>query len=126
MIYILMLPLLVLSACSKGEYLGSEEILQPREALTLRVSAADFAADGIPDTRATDNGVETTFEKGDRVGIIVLDADGNIATDNVPYKYNGSGWVFDDSNSENKSSVTMTIRLRPTSSIIPTARKRMV
>lgn len=58
-----------------------------------------------PDTRAADNGAATTFENGDRIGVIVLDNSGNLLSDNIPYKYNGGSWSFDSSNGEGKSAV---------------------
>lgn len=99
--YTLLIFLLSFAACSSEDDAAStvpNGQPQPGDALELTVSAADFVTEGAPDTRATDNGNETTFENGDRVGIIILDADNNPIYDNIPYKYDSSNnkWVFDD------------------------------
>ena len=99
--YTLLIFLLSFAACSSDDD-GTPSVPNgqphPDDALELTVSAADFVTDGAPDTRATDDGNRTTFEDGDRVGIIILDADNNPIYDNIPYKYDSSNkkWVFDD------------------------------
>ena len=99
--YTLLIFLLSFAACNSEDDVAStvpNGQPQPGDALELTVSAVDFVTDGAPDTRATDNENETTFENGDRVGIIILDADNNPIYDNIPYKYDSSNkkWVFDD------------------------------
>lgn len=90
----LFLSLVLLCACSGDEEL-STVAQQPCPALELTVSAGGFVTGGsIPGTRATDNGAATTFESGDRVGVIVLEG-GTLKGNNLPYKYNGSSWSFD-------------------------------
>ena len=102
--YTLLLFLPALAACSNEED-GSMPATrpQPGDALELTVSASDFITYGSPDTRATDNGLKTTFENGDRIGITCLDANGNILANNVPYKYDNGTWTFDRDNGEGKS-----------------------
>lgn len=103
--YTLLIFLLSFSACSSEDYVAPtipNGQPQPGDALEITVSAGDFVTDGAPDTRATDNGNETTFENGDRVGIIILDKRNVPIYNNIPYKYNGGKWVFDSNNGEGK------------------------
>lgn len=97
--YILFSILFVLSSCS-GEDVFVANGQSPREALVLTVSAGDFVTDGNPATRAVDDGATTTFENNDKVGVIILDDEGNLLSNNVPYKYNDGTWAFDDSDSK--------------------------
>lgn len=100
--YILFSFLFVLSSCS-GEDVFVTNGQSPREALVLTVSAGDFVTDGTPATRAADDGATTTFEDGDRVGVIIMDDKDTPLFNNIPYKYNGDSWQFDNSNTENKT-----------------------
>uniref|UniRef100_UPI0025CE3D9D fimbrillin family protein n=1 Tax=uncultured Bacteroides sp. TaxID=162156 RepID=UPI0025CE3D9D len=100
--YTLLTFLLSFAACSSEDDTAStvpNGQPQPGDALELTVCAADFMKDGAPDTRATDNDNTTTFEEGDRVGIIILDASNKPIYDNIPYKYDSSNntWGFDSS-----------------------------
>ncbi len=100
------LSLVLLCACDGSDEALSDRTQQAGEALKLTVSAGDFVTYGdTPDTRAADDGAATSFENGDRIGVIVLDNSGNLLSDNIPYKYNGSSWSFDSSNGEGKSAV---------------------
>ena len=115
------LALLLLAACSPEDDAlpGGDGDNTPPAALRIEVSASDFTSattrsnagsnnniDGNnAATRATDNGAVTTFESGDRIGIIVLDGSGNVLSDNIPYKYNGSAWSFDNANGEGKTAL---------------------
>ncbi|MFV0584963.1 MAG: fimbrillin family protein [Parabacteroides gordonii] len=105
--YMLLFPLLAFIACSgDNDELpddGNNSTLPA--ALRIEVSASDFTNDNGTNTRATDNGAVTTFESGDRIGIIVLDGSGNVLSDNIPYKYNGSAWSFDNANGEGKTAL---------------------
>lgn len=90
----LFLSLALLCACSSDEELPAVA-QQPCPALELTVSAGGFITDSSASgTRATDNGAATTFENGDRAGVIVLE-DGTLKGNNLPYKYNGGSWSFD-------------------------------
>lgn len=93
----------MLSACNNEDNFTPDAPQPVSGAIELTVSAGDFVTNGAPDTRATDNGAATTFESGDRVGVIILDGSNNILSNNIPYKYNGGGWTFDSSNGEGKS-----------------------
>lgn len=98
------LSLLAFVACSnEDDALPAAAPPQTGTALEITVRAGDFAEDGAPGTRATDSGKTTTFENGDRIGIIILDANGNILANNIPYQYDGSAWSFDSGNGEDKS-----------------------
>lgn len=91
----LFLSLALLCACSSDEELTTTA-QQPRNALELSVSAGDFVTYGdVPDTRATDSGTATTFEYGDRVGVIILGSNSSLLADNIPYIYDGTNWSFD-------------------------------
>lgn len=105
--YTLFLLLPTFTACSnEGDFVHAIPTVQsqPSEALELTVSASNFVMDGAPDTRAIDNGNETTFESGDRVGIIILDESNVPIYNNIPYKYEkrNNQWFFDSSNGEGK------------------------
>ena len=67
-------------------------------AIELTVSAGDFVTDGAPDTRAADNGDATTFENGDRIGLIIV-ADNGATWQPITclYTYDGANWAFDSS-----------------------------
>ena len=115
------LSLLLLAACSPEDDAlpdGDGDNTAPA-ALRIEVSASDFTSAATRSnagsnnsidgnnaaTRATDNGAVTTFESGDRIGIIVLDGSGNVLSDNIPYKYNGNAWNFDNANGEGKTAL---------------------
>ena len=115
------LLLLLLAACSPEDDAlpGGDGDNTAPAALRIEVSASDFTSAATRSnagsnnsidgnnaaTRATDNGAVTTFESGDRIGIIVLDGSGNVLSDNIPYKYNGSAWSFDNANGEGKTAL---------------------
>lgn len=102
-IKIIAVVILLLSACSQeDEYVTKGENETPSQRIEITVSTRDFVTDGTPDTRATDNGKETTFEDGDRVGIIILDKKNNLIYDNIPYKYINDNWTFDINNDDGK------------------------
>ena len=98
------LSLLLLAACSPEDDAlpGGDGDNTAPAALRIEVSASDFTTAA---TRATDNGAVTTFESGDRIGITVLDGSGNVLSDNIPYKYNGNAWNFDNANGEGKTAL---------------------
>ena len=115
------LLLLLLAACSPEDDAlpGGDGDNTAPAALRIEVSASDFTSAATRSnagsnnsidgnnaaTRATDNGAVTTFESGDRIGITVLDGSGNMLSDNIPYKYNGSAWSFDNANGEGKTAL---------------------
>lgn len=94
----------MLSACSNEDNFAPETPQPGSEAIELTVSAGDFVTDGASHTRATDNGNETIFESGDRIGLIILKNNGaDLVADNLPYKYDGASWAFDTGNGEGKT-----------------------
>ena len=94
----------LLSACSNEEIFTPETPQPGSGAIELTVSAGDFVTDGAPLTRAADNGNVTTFDRSDRIGLIILKNNGaDLVADNVPYTYNGTSWAFDTSNGEGKA-----------------------
>lgn len=100
-----LLAVCLLSACQTDDYEPTAGTSGESGTLSLTVSANDFAVTGGASTRAADNGKTTTFENGDRVGLIVLDESGNLVADNLPYKFDGSNWNFDTGNGEGKQPV---------------------
>lgn len=95
------LSLVLLTACSKEDV--ESPLPTQREALQLSVSATDFVTNGA-DTRIEDDGKETVFERGDRVGVIVLEGT-TLKANNLPYVYDGTKWSFDTetATTENKN-----------------------
>lgn len=105
--YVLLLLVSVLAACCSDDDAAATftpGTPQPGDPLAVTITASDFVTDGDPDTRATDSGPVTTFEDGDRVGIIILDKDKQPLYNNIPYKYVSSSqtWEFDNGNGEGK------------------------
>lgn len=92
--YLLLLSLLSFMACNGDEKIDSGMVQQDGEVLQLNVRVGDFAINDVSSIRATDSGSTGTFENGDRIGIIVLDADNNVLSDNIPYRYDGNIWSF--------------------------------
>ena len=90
---------ILITACDtdKNHYTGEENI-----PLSISVSPANFVSPSGAVTRSTDNGNQTTFDKDDRIGIIVISQTGNILADNLPYRYDGSAWTFDRILGENE------------------------
>lgn len=100
---IIAVVMLLLSACSQeDEYVQKRDNEIFYKGLEITVRASDFMTDGAPDTRATDNDKETTFEDEDRLGIIILDEIGTLLYNNIPYKFSDNKWLFDNTNSEGK------------------------
>lgn len=102
--YTLLLFLPVLAACGNDEEWASVA-QQPHGALELSVGISDFTTYGdAPATRASESGATTTFENGDRAGVIVLEGTA-LKGNNLPYIYNNGSWSFDAQqvNSENSS-----------------------
>lgn len=103
--YLLLLSLLSFMACNGDEKIDLGMVQQDGEVLQLNVRVGDFAINDVSSIRATDSGSTGTFENGDRIGIIVLDADNNVLSDNIPYRYDGNIWSFDSNNDEGKTTI---------------------
>ena len=72
------------------------------EALEIMVAETVNTVSGDGASRSSEAGASTLFDKGDRIGIIILGEDGKILADNVPYVYDGVKWDFDADNTEGK------------------------
>lgn len=114
LIYIVGVAMLFLLACNSDNDSalndGNSSVL-----LHVEVCMSDFVnvnTNGIP-TRATDNARSTAFEKDDRIGVIVLDKENKVLSDNIPYKYDSKAWGFDSDNGEGKTPVYSDIRATP-------------
>lgn len=93
--------LLLFAACGGDGIVPEEE--HDGEALVLEVIDGGYAGEGGQAARAAESGSTLTFTAGDRVGVIITDGKGLLLADNIPYKYDGSTWVFDAGNSEGKT-----------------------
>ena len=62
------------------------------ELLRLRVSDAGYLDAGTG-SRATDSGLTTTFEEGDKIGLFVVNNENEILYANVPYTKSGEEWT---------------------------------
>ncbi|MCD7923406.1 MAG: hypothetical protein LUI85_01390 [Bacteroides sp.] len=94
------------ASCTGEDAFAPHVPVQAADALSVSVSVGRFTnADNSSDSRASDSadGNTLSFEGGDRIGITVLDADGNLLYDNIPYTYSGSSWSFDSGNNEGKA-----------------------
>lgn len=98
----LLLAVCIFPACREDYY---EPEHAPAEAISLSVSDAGFPASDGTLSRSYDTDGVTTFERGDTVGLIILDAAGRLLADNVPYTFNGSNWDFCAGNTEGKQRV---------------------
>ena len=94
------------ASCTGEDAFAPHVPVQVADALSVSVSVGRFTnADNSSDSRVSDSadGNTLSFEDGDRIGITVLDTDGNLLYDNIPYTYSGSSWSFDSSNNEGKA-----------------------
>ena len=62
------------------------------ELLRLRVSDAGYLDAGTG-SRATDSGLTTTFEEGDKIGLFVVNNENEVLYANVPYTKSGEKWT---------------------------------
>lgn len=62
------------------------------ELLRLRVSDAGYL-DADAGSRATDSGLTTTFEDGDKIGLFVVNNENEVLYANVPYTKSGEEWT---------------------------------
>lgn len=98
----LLAVLLLLSGCGKeldelpAGGSGTESPENPEqtegELLRLRVSDAGYL-DADAGSRATDSGLSTTFEDGDRIGLFVVNNENEVLYANVPYTKSGEEWT---------------------------------
>lgn len=98
----LLATLLLFSGCGKeldeipAGGSGTESPENPEqtegELLHLRVSDAGYLDAGTG-SRATDSGLTTTFEDGDKIGLFVVNNENEVLYANVPYTKNGEEWT---------------------------------
>lgn len=98
----LLTALLLFSGCGKeqdelpAEGSGTESPESPEqtegELLRLRVSDAGYLDAGTG-SRATDSGLTTTFEDGDKIGLFVVNNENEVLYANVPYTKSGEEWT---------------------------------
>lgn len=100
---VLLLAALLLPCCSRdmvelpeegvpGTETGAPDDTEQGYSLRLKVSDAGYR-DGLTASRATDEGLTTTFEEGDVLGVYVVNGDGEILYSNVPYTLIGDEWL---------------------------------
>lgn len=106
------MPYILSAACVLSAY--STDYFEPdsptqipdeNEMLTLTVSASQpVTHDGVSSRAINEDDVlYTEFEKGDSIGVIIMDAARNLLVDNVPFRYDGTKWIFDaDKDGEDK------------------------
>ncbi|MDE6536279.1 MAG: fimbrillin family protein [Muribaculaceae bacterium] len=105
-LFIYLLPAISLLAACQADY---DEPGMPGansgEALKITVEEIVNTVSGSDASRSAEVGPLTIFDEGDRIGIIILDENGKILADNVPYKYDGVRWDFDEDNTEGKARI---------------------
>lgn len=98
----LLATLLLFSGCGKeldelpAGGSGTESPENPEqtegELLRLRVSDAGYLDAGTG-SRATDSGLTTTFDDGDKIGLFVVNNENKVLYANVPYEKKGKEWT---------------------------------
>ena len=101
----LLAAICLLSACQSDYDEPGQQEADPGDVLEIRVAETVNTDSESGTTRSSEAGSSTKFEKGDRIGIIILDKNSRILADNVPYVYNGEKWDFDADNTEGKQRV---------------------
>lgn len=92
-IYSIAAALLMFASCSSEDGLENLSGTQPADVLNITsVEQQGFTTDAH--TRATYQGYATKFEPGDKLGLILIDAEGR-QMDNAPFTYSESGWTND-------------------------------
>ena len=85
---VMSMTVILLAACSQDEMEQKEETLPELRVMVNHPSSIS--------TRASVNGLATTFESGDKIGVFVIDEMGDPMKINVAYRYDGTNWVLDD------------------------------
>lgn len=88
-------------ACNEEPFISDGTNAQSNGVLQLRISADDFTEDS--GTRVEDKGSEIKFERGDRVGVLILRQGKPTGTNNLPYVFDGTEWVFDTQTAETEN-----------------------
>ncbi|WP_455664425.1 fimbrillin family protein [Phocaeicola sp.] len=83
--------LFLLSACSEEE---STPMMQQAGTFSIEVSDGGFlSVEPGTMTRAAENGYQTVFTNGDRLGLIVTNSSNELVIDNRPFTFDGSKWM---------------------------------
>lgn len=92
-IYSIAAALLMFASCSSEDGLENFSGTQSADVLNITsVEQQGFTTDAH--TRATYQGYATKFESGDKLGLILIDAEGR-QIDNAPFTYSENGWIND-------------------------------
>lgn len=94
--------LMTLSGCSSDEALtdGSNTA---SKSIRIKISGGVFTSvdNSGSKTRATDDGVTTSFGNGDAVGIFIVKSDGTVALTNAKYTYDGTSQWLNSAGTDN-------------------------
>jgi hypothetical protein len=83
--------LFLLSACSEEE---STPMMQQAGTFSIEVSDGGFlSVEPGTMTRAAENGYQTVFTYGDKLGLIVTNSSNELVIDNKPFTFDGSKWM---------------------------------
>lgn len=86
----------MLIGCSQEEVSQSEDF--GRKALNINVVSQDFVSeDGSRAVTGVDEDRTSTFSNGDKMGLFVIDSEGNAIYDNVKFVFDGSKWAAESS-----------------------------
>lgn len=73
-----------------------------RTPLVVTANVNNFG--NISTTRIKEDGPNTTFNTySDLLGLTILDKEGNVLCNNLPYSYGYDGWIFDNQNTDGKT-----------------------
>lgn len=87
--------ILFLVSCNSEHIVdGNGNDMQTESGLKLNISRSAFIDATIPESRVTNEGLNTTFNEGDVIGVLVTHNGENL---NLPYKYENGTWTFDNS-----------------------------
>ena len=87
--------IILLGSCSTDDSLSKTDTETGRT-MKISVAQAGFTGSDSTGTRATNDGLTTTFESGDHVGIYVTDGSGKVVTANQEITYDGTNWIIGD------------------------------
>lgn len=85
--------MLFLTSCN-SEQIIDENDMQTESGLKLDISRSAFIDTTAPESRVTNEDLNTTFSEGDVIGVLVTHNGENL---NLPYKYENGEWTFDSS-----------------------------
>lgn len=83
--------LFLLTACSEEE---TAPMMQQAGTFSIEVSDGGFlSVEPGTATRAVENGYQTVFTNGDKLGLIVTGSSGELVIDNKPFTFDGGKWT---------------------------------